>query len=160
MLATTQPPNGTVLGQAGGGELAAAVTGAFMALADAGVPLTGLVAACAVGKVKGAGQLVLDPSCADGDGPRDLAGAATLALLFTQTGGAGAAAWGEGASTQFLASGSGLGGAADVMDVLDAAVGGCGALRQTVEEALVDCTREAEAAVASEAAAIADAALE
>ncbi len=46
--------------QSDGGSRCAGITGASLALADAGIPMTDLVAACAVGKIKG--RLALDLS--------------------------------------------------------------------------------------------------
>lgn len=57
--------------QADGGTRCAAITVASLALADAGIPMRGLVSACAVGKVEG--RLVLDlTDVEDKEGEADL----------------------------------------------------------------------------------------
>lgn len=57
--------------QSDGGSRCAGITAASLALADAGVPLREIVAACAVGKI--AGKIVLDPSdIEDKEGDADL----------------------------------------------------------------------------------------
>lgn len=57
--------------QSDGGSRCAGITGASLALADAGIPMRGLVAACAVGKI--AGKIALDLSDAeDKQGEADL----------------------------------------------------------------------------------------
>ncbi len=65
--------------QADAGTRTAAINAASMALADAGIPMKGLVAACAVGKVDG--QLVLDLNKAE-----DNFGDADFPMTFTQDG--------------------------------------------------------------------------
>lgn len=68
---------------AGGGELSASICGASLALADAGVPLNGLVACCTAVQPSIEGEpdeeCVLDPPIAHGDG---VAGAVSLAMMF------------------------------------------------------------------------------
>lgn len=61
--------------QSDGGSRCAGITGASLALADAGIPMTELVAACAVGKVQG--QLALDLSDSE-----DKYGEADLPVAF------------------------------------------------------------------------------
>ena len=61
--------------QSDGGSRCAGITGASLALADAGIPMTELVAACAVGKVQG--RLALDLSDAE-----DKHGEADLPVAF------------------------------------------------------------------------------
>src|SRR3990170_2178019 len=61
--------------QADAGTRCAGITGASLALADAGIPMTELVAACAVGKVQG--RLALDLSDAE-----DKHGEADLPVAF------------------------------------------------------------------------------
>ncbi|MEA1984696.1 MAG: exosome complex exonuclease Rrp41 [Euryarchaeota archaeon] len=65
--------------QADAGTRTAAINAATIALADAGIPMKGLVAACAVGKVDG--QLVLDLNK-----PEDNHGDADLPVAMTQDG--------------------------------------------------------------------------
>lgn len=65
--------------QADAGTRTAAINAASMALADAGIPMKGLVAACAVGKVDG--QLVLDLNKAE-----DNFGDADFPMAMTQDG--------------------------------------------------------------------------
>nr|WP_300609306.1 exosome complex exonuclease Rrp41 [Methanohalophilus sp.] len=65
--------------QADAGTRTAAINAATLALADAGIPMKGLVAACAVGKVDG--QLVLDLNK-----PEDNYGDADLPIAMTQDG--------------------------------------------------------------------------
>lgn len=65
--------------QADAGTRTAAINAATLALADAGIPMKGLVAACAVGKVDG--QLVLDLNK-----PEDNYGDADLPIAITQDG--------------------------------------------------------------------------
>jgi exosome complex component RRP41 len=65
--------------QADAGTRTAAINAATLALADAGIPMKGLVAACAVGKVDG--QLVLDLNK-----PEDNYGDADLPVAMTQDG--------------------------------------------------------------------------
>ncbi len=65
--------------QADAGTRTAAINAATLALADAGIPMKGLVAACAVGKVDG--QLVLDLNQ-----PEDNYGDADLPVAMTQDG--------------------------------------------------------------------------
>jgi len=73
-----------VLLNAGGGELSASICGASLALADAGVPLNGLVACCTAVQPstddgKEDKECVLDPPRAHGAG---VAGAVSLAMMF------------------------------------------------------------------------------
>jgi ribonuclease PH len=79
-----------VLLSCGGGELSASVCGAALALADAGVPLHGLVAGCTAVQPatasdansrddKGDDECVLNPPVTHGAG---VAGAVSLAVLF------------------------------------------------------------------------------
>lgn len=65
--------------QADAGTRTAAINAATLALADAGIPMKGLVSACAVGKVDG--QLVLDLNK-----PEDNYGQADLPVAMTQDG--------------------------------------------------------------------------
>jgi len=65
--------------QADAGTRTAAINAASIALADAGIPMKGLVAACAVGKVDG--KLVLDLNK-----PEDNYGEADLPIAITQDG--------------------------------------------------------------------------
>lgn len=65
--------------QADAGTRTAAINAATLALADAGIPMKGLVAACAVGKVDG--QLVLDLNK-----PEDNYGESDLPVAMTQDG--------------------------------------------------------------------------
>ncbi|MDW7732012.1 MAG: exosome complex exonuclease Rrp41 [Methanolobus sp.] len=65
--------------QADAGTRTAAINAASIALADAGIPMKGLVAACAVGKVDG--KLVLDLNK-----PEDNYGEADLPIAMTQDG--------------------------------------------------------------------------
>ncbi|MDG6243658.1 MAG: exosome complex exonuclease Rrp41 [Methanolobus sp.] len=65
--------------QADAGTRTAAINAASMALADAGIPMKGLVSACAVGKVDG--QLVLDL-----DKPEDNYGDADIPMAMTSDG--------------------------------------------------------------------------
>ena len=61
--------------QSDGGSRCAGITGASLALADAGIPMTELVAGCAVGKIQG--RLALDLS-----DPEDKYGEADLPVAF------------------------------------------------------------------------------
>ncbi|WP_094227971.1 exosome complex exonuclease Rrp41 [Methanolobus psychrotolerans] len=65
--------------QADAGTRTAAINAASMALADAGIPMKGLVSACAVGKVDG--QLILDL-----DKPEDNYGDADIPMAMTSEG--------------------------------------------------------------------------
>ncbi|GBF88956.1 exosome complex component [Raphidocelis subcapitata] len=105
--------------EAGGSEAAVAATAASLALADAGVELFDLVAACSVSDVSG--QLLLDPSAAEAAQQR---GGLLLAAMPSL-----------GEVTQLQMSGDWAPGAA--RDALELALGGCAQLRAGMRDTLL-----------------------
>lgn len=117
--------------EAGGSELAVAITAAALALADAGIELFDLVSACSVSRVEGG--LLLDPS-ADETHRED--GGLLLALMPTCN-----------EVTQLVSRGQWSSG--ELKDGLELAMGGCAQL----DAAARQCLREAAAAAAAKQAA-------
>jgi exosome complex component MTR3 len=122
----------TVL-EAGGGELAAAVTAAALAVADAGVEMRDVVAACGATRAPG-GALLLDPSAVE-------AAAEAAGLVLAATGG------GEIA----LADARGAWPGATLREAMELCLGGCAQLNDAARA----CLREAARARAAAAAAAA-----
>jgi len=115
--------------EAGGGELAAAITAASMALADAGVEMHDLVAACSVARC--GNQLLLDPTSpeatsADASALVALMPAHTKVTQLSLTG------------TWDGATGQGEGQGASWRHALELAMGGCVQLNATMREVLLE----------------------
>lgn len=112
--------------ESGGSDLAALICGASLAVADAGVALSGLVAACAVSLTSG--QTLLDPSLSES---ANAEAGLTLALLPRSeevVGLVGSGAWGQMASLQ---------------EALELAMGGCAQLEELMRETLLlDATKK------------------
>ena len=129
--------------EADGSEFGAAVCGSTLALADAGVPLTGLVAGCGVNNSRGgeeeggsarAAELVVDPSSSSRAGAAmdAVTGTVDLAQIFTECG-ASPEGWAEGV-TQCAQSGQLE--VTTVKSALGLARSGCRAMRRAMVDAL------------------------
>jgi exosome complex component RRP41 len=118
--------------QSDGGAAACAVNAALLALAHAGVPLRGLVAACACARPPGCAQPLLDPAheetAAAGGGAGGSGGDVVVAV---QVGG------GPGAGRVVMASAEGRLPLADVEACVALSAEGCRAVAARMREALL-----------------------
>jgi ribonuclease PH len=127
--------------EADGGEEAAAVVAASLALADAGVEAVDLAAACGVALVRG--KLVLDPTAAEAA----VADASLVCACLPATGGV----------TQLSVRGA-FRSDAEQREAVELALGGCSRLRDGMRQVLLSSAAAAAVAVGGGAAAAAGAA--